>query len=145
MASRNPEDIVPRPVEVGLTLLLAAGFGVLGLAAVFTDVGPTSTPAARALACAALFLVGGLLIGFLNPRGRAWGLAVLAAWGPAVLGAMGLWIWIRTPASGEPGLALVFLLAPAGVALAGGWSGARVRRALATRRRSRPPDAPGRG
>lgn len=131
-----------RAVEVGASLLLAAGFGVVGLALVFTDLGPTSTPTARVLSSAGLFLVAGVSIGLLNPRGRSWSLAVLSAWGPAVLGAVGMWIWLRSP-GGEPGLALAFLLGPAGLALAGGWGGARLRRAL--RERSSQPPEPVRG
>lgn len=123
-----------RGLKVALTVLCAVAVGLLGLALVFVDVAPTETAVGRVATGAALFLVAGLAVGFANPEGRAWLLAGLAAWGLVLLGGMGLWLSITSPASGDAGLALLFLLGPLAAALLGGWLGARARR-----RRARGP------
>lgn len=119
---------MPRPLKLALTVVLGLALGLLGVLLVFTDIGPTRTELGRLLTGVVLFLTAGLGLGYLNPEGRAWVLAGLAAWGLAALGAYGLWLSLTHPPSADLPLALTFLIGPLALALLGGWLGARLRR-----------------
>lgn len=119
---------MPRAFKIALTVILALAVGALGILYVFMDIGPTRTELGRLLTGVALFLVAGLVLGLLNPEGRAWLLSGIAAWGLILLGGYGLWISLTHPPSADLGLALLFLIGPLGLALLGGWLGARLRR-----------------
>lgn len=111
---------------VAAIVLLA---GLIGLALVFTDVGPSDTLVGRTMAGALFFVLAGLLLGLMNPRGRVWLLSGLAAWGMAALGVVGVAASISDPASGDLGLALAFVAGPLICALIGGFVGSRLARA----------------
>ncbi len=119
---------MPRAVRIALTIVLGLAVGAIGILYVFMDVGPTETDAGRLLTGVALFLVAGLVLGLLNPEGRAWLLSGIAAWGLMLLGGYGLWISLTHPPSADLRLALTFLVGPLALALFGGWLGARLRR-----------------
>lgn len=107
-----------------LTVLIVLAAGVVGLGLVFTDLGPGRTGAARVWTGGLFYFLAGTLVGWLNggSAGRRW--AATTAWGMILLGAVGLWISLTDPASGDLALALLFLLGPLGSALLGGTLGA---------------------
>lgn len=121
---------MPKALKIALTVLLGLALGALGILYVFLDLGHTGTPVGRVLTGVALFLGAGLVLGLLNPEGRAWLLSGIAAWGLLLLGGYGLWLSLTHPPSADLPLAVAFLVGPLALALAGGWLGARLRRRL---------------
>lgn len=107
-----------------LTVLIVLAAGIVGLGLVFTDIGPARTEAARLWTGGAFYFLAGLLVGWVNGpgSGRRW--AASTAWGMILLGAAGVWISLTDPASGDLGLAFLFLLGPLASALLGGTVGA---------------------
>jgi peptidoglycan/LPS O-acetylase OafA/YrhL len=112
--------------------------GLIGLALVFTDIGPSDTLAGRTTASALFFAVAGLVLGLMNPHGRGWLLSGLAAWGMVALGVVGVAVSISDPVSGDLGLALTFLAGPLLCALTGGLIGAKLARAHLERSTTEP-------
>ncbi len=123
-----------RTLRLIAALLVAVSAGLLGLAFVFTDLGPATSGSGRALSGGASFLAAGVAIGLLYARGRWWLLAGLASSGMILLGLVGLVVSLTDPASADLRLSLLFLLGPLASALLGGYAGAFLRRA-----RDRPP------
>ena len=105
-------------LNIALAVALALLVGVAGLWTVFTDVGPNESRAARWLMTGLVYALGATAVGALVPR--RWYLALLAAWGPVVLGAVGLvaklanggavpyWRFLATNLLGVPAVALLF-------------------------------------
>ncbi|MFQ5679420.1 MAG: hypothetical protein ACE5HP_08165 [Gemmatimonadota bacterium] len=119
---------MPRILKILLTVGLGLGIGLLGPGIVFADTPLTETATGRLLSGVLLFFGSGLLLGLLNPEGRGWIAAGLAAWGLMLLGAVGLWLSATHPPSANYALALTFLAGPVSLALGGGYLGARLRR-----------------
>ena len=123
MKARNARNVV-------LAVIIALAVGVIGLWAVFSDIGPKDSMAARWLMTSLVYAAGAMAVGFLVPR--RWYLALLTAWGPLVLGLIGLtvklingrpvpyWRFLALTILGVPGAALLF-----------GFLGRRVRGRLA--------------
>ena len=120
----------PGALTVVLAVIIALMIGVIGLWAVFSDIGPKDSIATRWLVTSLVYAAGAMAVGFLVPR--RWYLALLTAWGPLVLGLMGLavkpvnarpipyWRFLALTILGVPGFALLF-----------GYLGRRVRGPLA--------------
>jgi peptidoglycan/LPS O-acetylase OafA/YrhL len=121
------------------TVAIALVAGLVGLALVFTDIGPSDTLTGRTTTGALFFVLAGLVLGLMHPRGRGWLLSGLVAWGMVALGLVGVAVSIRDPASGDLGLALTFLTGPLVCALIGGLVGAK----LVRRRLGHSTDEPG--
>ncbi len=102
-----------------LALLAALLAGLVGLALVFTDVGPGRTEAARAWVGGGFYLAAGILVGLLHARGGPLRWAAATAWGMVLLGVVGIWVSATDPASGDWSLAFLFLLGPLACALLG--------------------------
>jgi peptidoglycan/LPS O-acetylase OafA/YrhL len=111
-----------------LLVLIVIVAGVIGLALVFTDIGPGRTGFSRGVFGAIFFLLAGALVGWINVGGRPLPWAAATAWGMMLLGVLGSWISATDPASGDWSLALTFLFGPLACALIGGWLGWRVHR-----------------
>jgi hypothetical protein len=111
-----------------LLVLIVIVAGVVGLALVFTDIGPGRTGVARGVVGAVFFLLAGGLVGWINVRGRPLLWAAATSWGMVLLGILGSWISATDPTSGDWSLALTFLLGPLACALFGGWLGWRLHR-----------------
>jgi hypothetical protein len=95
-----------------IMILIVIAAGIIGLALVFTDIGPGRTGVARIAVGAVFFLIAGALVGWLASGGRPMRWAA--------------WISATDPASGDWGLALTFLFGPLVCALLGGWVGGRL-------------------
>lgn len=118
-----PKNSVVRWVLAAFIVLIV---GVVGLSAVFSDLGPGEVLAVRILWVSAVLVVGGVLIGLLLDR--RWYLAVAESWGPVLWGALLLLFTLRGSDHRGPGwvvLALCLLAAPA-AALFGGFLGWRI-------------------
>jgi peptidoglycan/LPS O-acetylase OafA/YrhL len=111
-----------------IMILIVIAAGIIGLALVFTDIGPGRTGVARIAVGAVFFLIAGALVGWLASGGRPMRWAGATAWGMILLGIVGSWISATDPASGDWGLALTFLFGPLVCALLGGWVGGRLHR-----------------
>jgi peptidoglycan/LPS O-acetylase OafA/YrhL len=111
-----------------ILILIVIAAGIIGLALVFTDIGPGRTGVARLAVGAVFFLIAGALVGWLASGGRPMRWAGATAWGMILLGIIGAWISATDPASGDWGLAITFLLGPLVCALLGGWLGGRLHR-----------------
>jgi peptidoglycan/LPS O-acetylase OafA/YrhL len=111
-----------------LLILIVIVAGIVGLALVFTGVGPGRTGTARVALGAIAYLVLGGLVGALAGSDRSLRWAGATAWAMILLGIVGVWVSATDPVSGDWGLALLFLLGPLACALLGGWLGGRVRR-----------------
>lgn len=110
-----------------MTLIVIAA-GIVGLALVFTDIGPGRTGVQRIGLGAVFFLLAGGLLGWLGSGGKPMRWAGASAWGMILLGIVGVWISATDPSSGDWGLALLFLFGPLVCALLGGWLGGRLPR-----------------
>lgn len=109
---------VARALTVVLAVIIALMVGVIGLWAVFSDIGPRDSIATRWLITGLVYAAGAMAVGFLVPR--RWYLALLTAWGPLVLGLIGLtaklmnggplpyWRFLALTILGVPGFALLF-------------------------------------
>ena len=107
-------------VVAGVVVALVTGF--VGLAAFFSDLGPSETEAKRIAFVVATYAVGCGLVGALLPR--AWYVALIAAWGPLFLAVPEL---ISGPASGLSTWNLAELVLVPAAALVFGYVGARLR------------------
>ena len=119
-----------------ISVILALIVGIFGLSLVFVDLGPDGLTFGRVILGVGFFLLVGLIIGFINPKG--WWISGFAAWGGILIGGFitinaikkyGGDAW----SANEPpyilsGLALLFF--PLGLALVGGYLGKflRIRR-----------------
>jgi hypothetical protein len=103
-----------------LSLLIVIAAGLAGLAFVFTDVLVLPPGIGRISLAGVFFILVGYVLAKMNAgrRPRVWAMA--SGWGLEILGVIGLWISITQPASGDLGLALLFLLGPGIAALLGG-------------------------
>lgn len=109
-----------------LVIAIVAIVGILGLSLLFSDLGTREAPWIRGIEIAAVYSVGGFLVGRIVPR--TWYVAGVAALGPIALGLLVLasrivrggsasdWIW---PVS--------TILGPLAVCLGAAWLGARGR------------------
>lgn len=111
-----------------LMVLIVIAAGIVGLALVFTDIGPGRTGMGRVVVGAVFFLLVGVLLGWLGSDGKPMRWAGAPTWGLILLGIIGLWISATDPASGDWGLAFMFLFGPLVCALIGGWVAGRLRR-----------------
>ena len=109
-----------------IALLIAVLAGVGGLLLLYTDIGPGDVGPPRAAMGAIYFLGAGFAIGAVNPRGRGWWLAGIAAWTLVVIGAVGVRVSLTDPASADMPLALLLLVGPVVCSLIGGRLGARM-------------------
>ena len=101
-----------------LAVLVALLVGVIGLWSVLADSGPKESRTMRWLMTGVISALGATTVGALVPR--RWYLAVITAWGPLFLGAMGLvaklahggpipyWSFLATTLLGLPALAVLF-------------------------------------
>ncbi len=107
-----------RTLNTILAVVVALSVGVLGLWSVFTDIGPHESRTSRWAMTGLVYALGATVVGALVPH--RWYLAVLTAWGPLLLGAIGLtaklatgrpvpyWSFLATTLLGVPALALLF-------------------------------------
>ena len=102
-----------RTMKTALSLLIVIVAGLAGLALVFTDVVPVPLGTPRILVGALLYLVVGFALARMHRGGRPLAWAIAAGWGPILLGLYGVWVSLTDRASGDWGLALVFLVGPA--------------------------------
>ena len=113
-------------------VVLVTGF--LGLAQVFSDLGPRETGMQRILSTLLTCIIGSLLIGLIVPK--RWYLAVLNAWGPLLLAGGGLLVAIRMGRVTEvlSGLLPILVVMP-GTSLLSALAGALMRQRLHRRMR----------
>ncbi len=108
-------------LKLVLVVFIAVIIGVFGLSLFFSDFGPSETVLSRGLTIFILFLISGVLIGYIVPE--AWPMSGLIAWGAVLIGAVGLLGGRNSPLEE---VALLFL--PLGFALGAGYAGAVLRR-----------------
>lgn len=77
-------DLLKGTISGMFALLL----GFFGLSLLFSDLGPGETWVGRFVALAVLYVVSGLIIGYVNPK--LWMLAGLTAWGAVLIGIVAL-------------------------------------------------------
>ncbi len=110
-----------RIIKLVLFSIVGVAVGLFGLVLFFSDFAPSETVLSRGLTIFFLFLVSGLVIGYLIPE--AWPISGLMAWGAVLVGAVALLggggTWLQ---------AVGLLLAPLAFAIGSGYLGAWLRR-----------------
>lgn len=110
-----------------IAALVVLGANILGLAAVFSDLGPSEPAWLRIVSIVGLFVFAGTVFGALLPR--AWYLAVLTCIGPMAFGALALSVRLRV--DGPPPywtFILLTLSVPPMLALVSAYFGSGLRR-----------------
>lgn len=97
-----------------LSFLLVVVGGVFGFALVFSRYVPPGLP--QLVVGALVYALLGFALARVHAGARPWGWSLATPWTLVLLGAVGVWITLTDPASGDLGFALLFLLgAPAAV------------------------------
>ena len=124
-----------RPRHSGLILWLRAiggvivglALGFVGLSLLFSDLGPGESNLERIVATAAVFAVGGLIVGLIVGK-RLWYLSAICSWGGVLIGAVTARLGVDR--------VFLFLALPLAVSLIGGYTSVWLIGTLASRMRS---------
>ena len=117
--TETPGVALVRGAAATLVILATGGFGLVGL---FSDVPPGASVVLRLLLLTLVQVLGAALVGLLLPR--LWFVALLTAWGPVLLGAVGLYVKLRHETAFPRARFLILsLVLPPLLALAGGLLG----------------------
>lgn len=121
--------VIFAPMKTIFAVTIVVLAGLVGLALVFTDVVPIRLGLPRILLGAAFYLAVGFGLARLRVDAKPLTWALAAGWGPVLLGIVGLWVSVTDPASGDWGLAVLFLLGPGAAAALGAGVAAKLGRA----------------
>ena len=112
-------------LRITLAIVFAYFIGYFGLAAAFSDLGPSETVLNRLVVTGLVFLFGGFIVGIIEKR--IWYLAGICAWGPIRvylgIGFLGLGM-VKWEAIS------VYMILPIALSLLGGYIGFRIRNRL---------------
>ena len=107
-------------------LLIAALTGLVAVPFVFGDLAPWETVLLRVVIAAAIFVLGGFLVGLIAKHG--WPLAAICAWSPMLMGLLLLLAKLGTDGTPPYWSAIgAFLLGPLLCSMLGGFFGSRFR------------------